>query len=78
MSDKLAVPEEWIIGGAPRPYDDTNTFDVWLANGQVRKARRAGNEGPLTPGQMYFTDCSHPLQNVICSQDDIKAWRISA
>ena len=69
---------EWIIWSKPRPYDDLNTFEVW-ANGQVRRAKRAGSRSSLlTPGQLYFVDCTHLLQNVICDEARIDAWRIVA
>ena len=75
MSEQI---DEWIIGSRPRPYDDIHMFRVWLDCGAVRLARRCGNDGPMTPGQMIFLDCSHPIQNVICDESRIRAWRISA
>ena len=75
--DMQELTGEWIIGSKPRPYDDINAFQVWLDDGSVRRARRVGNwSTALNPGTLCFTDCTHPLANVICHEPRIRAWRI--
>jgi hypothetical protein len=67
---------EWIHQPMPW-FDDRHSFQVWLDNGEVRNVRRAGNDGFIfSPGTLYFTDCVHPLQNMLCHEDRIRAWRI--
>ena len=58
-------------------YDDMNTYIVRVFN-QLRKVRRVGNNcaSTLSPGTLIFTDCTHPLQNVICPEKEITAWRL--
>ena len=58
-------------------YDDINTFTVRVFN-QLRKVRRIGNYDStiLNPGTLIFIDCTHPLQNIICPENEIKAWRM--
>lgn len=59
-------------------YDDVHTFTVRVFN-QLRTVRRIGNcEGlSLNPGTLIFTDCTHPMQNVICPESEITAWRMN-
>lgn len=72
-----AYLRDWIIGSKPRRFDDANAFDLWMRDGSVRRARRVGNESlNITPGTLIFTDCQHPLQNVVCDERDVQGWRI--
>ena len=67
---------EWIHDARLPRYDDIHTFQVWIYDG-VRTVRRVGNESmSLTPGTLVYTDCTHPMQNVICHELDVKAWRM--
>ena len=58
-------------------YDDIHTFTVRVFN-QLRKVKRVGNNSGLNlnPGTLIFTDCTHPMQNVICTEGEITAWRM--
>lgn len=58
-------------------YDDINTYTVRVFN-QLRRVRRIGNNDmcSLNPGTLIFTDCTNPLQNVICPEEKITAWTI--
>jgi hypothetical protein len=68
---------EWLIGSKPSQFDDIHDFELWMDDGSIRLARRVGNRSDsLTPGTMAFTDCRHPLQNVICDESRIQAWRV--
>lgn len=71
--------DEWIIGAKPRPFDNIHDFELWMDDGHVRRARRVGNRSlSITPGTMVFTECKHPLSNVICDESRIRAWRIAS
>lgn len=69
---------DWIIGSKPLPFDDIHNFQLWMDDGSLRKAKRAGNQGPWTPGVLMFTDCRHPLSNAMCDERNIRAWRITS
>jgi hypothetical protein len=58
-------------------FDDINTYTVRVFD-QLRKVRRIGNNDirALNPGTLIFTDCTHPMQNVICPEEKITAWRV--
>ena len=58
-------------------FDDINTYTVRVFN-NLRKVKRVGNYSGtnLNPGTLIFTDCTHPMQNVICPEDKITAWRV--
>lgn len=76
---QLHTSEEWIVN-APLPrWDDMREFWVWSGK-DVRSVRRVGNLDPtrLTPGTVIFTDCTHPIQNVLCDESQIQGWRIKA
>lgn len=66
---------EWIHAPLPR-YGDLHTFEVWDGSA-VRMVRRVGNESrSITPGTLVYTDCVHPLQNVLACDADVVAWRM--
>lgn len=44
---------------------------VWMKNGEVRHIRRLA-----WMNQPYFTDCVHPLQNVLCDEEKVIGWRL--
>lgn len=46
-------------------------YVLWLDTNEVRSAR-----GTEWCGLM-FTDCTHPLQNVICDAERVHGWRES-
>lgn len=58
-------------------FDDMHDFEVWV-DGAVRTVRRIGNRSlsGLTPGTLAFTDCRNPMQNVICHEPLVQAWRL--
>jgi hypothetical protein len=68
------APKEWLHEGRPPFCDDVNEYQVWVY-GDVRRVRRVGNKSVLTPGTLIYTDCTHPLQNVICDEKNVLAWR---
>ena len=59
-------------------YDDINTFTVLVLN-QLRQVRRVGNNDMIgiSAGTLIFTDCTHPMQNVICPESEITGWRMN-
>jgi hypothetical protein len=68
---------EWEINeGMPR-YDDLRMYEVWV-RGEVRRVRRCGNRGPMTPGTLMFIDCTEPWQNVYCAENDVDGWRLAS
>lgn len=67
---------DWQIEDRMPRYDDIREFEVWLRNGSTRTVRRVGNRSlRFTPGMLLYTDCTHPLQNVICDESDVVGWR---
>ena len=69
--------DEWEVAEKLPRFDDVHDFEVCIF-GQVRKVRLAGNDSCyLTPGTWHFTDCNHPMQNILFSRDDVMAWRIT-
>ena len=69
---------EWEHEGKPPKSDDMREFQVWTGE-EVRKVRRIGNRSPyFSPSVLVFTDCFSPLQNAICDESRIKAWRLPA
>jgi hypothetical protein len=53
----------------------STTFEVKI-DGHIRKTKRVGHDSmSLNPGLLIFIDCTHPLQNVICPEQMITAWR---
>ena len=59
--------------GLPAFIADT-VFDVRLKDGQQRQCQRAFGFGE---SNLYFTDCTHPMQNAYCADSLIDAWRVS-
>ena len=67
---------DWEHEGKPPPFDDLHEYQVWIY-GSVRSVRRVGNRSTwLDPGTLAYTDCKHAIQNVICYEPDIYAWRM--
>lgn len=67
---------EWEIEERMPRFDDMREFNVWLVDGSVRTVRRIGNRSHfLTPGSLAFTDCTHPMQNVLCDESNVVGWR---
>lgn len=65
---------DWEVHEAMPKYDDIHQFLIW--NGKdVRRVRRAGNHENFWPGQLLYTDCVHPLQNVICDERSVVGWK---
>ena len=57
-------------------FDDISTFTVRVFN-QLRTVRRVGaiEVRGFSPGTLIFTDCNNPMQNVLCDESRIQAWR---
>ena len=69
---------DWEHEGKPPRFDDMHDYQVWIY-GAVRNVRRVGNCSTcLDPGTLAYTDCMHPIANVICHEPDICAWRLKA
>lgn len=69
---------DWNVEEKMPRYDDIREFQVWMGCGNTRKVRRAGNHSMVvSPGTLMFTDCTHPMQNIICDEQSIKGWRYS-
>lgn len=66
------TPNGW-ADGLPAFIADT-VFDVRLKDGQQRQCQRAFGFGE---SNLYFTDCTHPMQNAYCADSLIDAWRVS-
>lgn len=47
-------------------------FDVLLKNGEQRRVER--NQA-LDWANLFFTDCTHPMQNAFCAPDSVVKWR---
>lgn len=47
---------------------------VWMDDGSVRSVR---HERTLMGFTLHFTDCCHPLQNVICPSEQVQAWSLA-
>lgn len=66
---------EWNVDERMPKYDDIRSFEVFVF-GYKRRVRRIGNRSRFfAPGTLIFTDCTHPLQNVLCDEQQISAWR---
>lgn len=61
---------EWIQGNRITVYN--RPIEVWMKNGQVRRIIL----NPENASDPWFTDCTHPLQNVVCAREYIEAWRL--
>jgi hypothetical protein len=69
---------DWEHEGKPPKFDDLHDYQVWIY-GKVRSVRRVGNSSlRLNPGTLAYTDCTNPIQNAICYEPDISAWRLKA
>lgn len=67
---------EWEVDAKMPRFEDRYHFDVWIGD-DVREVRRTGNrENFFSSGLLVYTDCTHPFQNVICNEPDIKGWRL--
>jgi len=67
---------DWEIDEKMPKFNDIDIFEVWIY-GQVRKVKRVGNNSLfLSPGTLAFIDCTHPEQNVICDERDVRGWRM--
>lgn len=60
---------DWNVDDKP-PMRLGLALQVWMANGNVRKVVFDQWCG------FRFTDCTHPWQNVFCSPDYIKGWKL--
>ena len=68
--------DEWEVAEKMPRYDNLHDFEICI-HGQVRKARLAGDDSQyLWAGTWYFTDCNHPMQNILFDRDDVTAWRM--
>lgn len=65
------ITDEWLIGNV-LPHID-GLFQVQLLNDDVRTARRYLERDFSS---LWFTDCTHPEQNMYCDPSSIKAWRL--
>ena len=63
---------DWQLGD--RVPDARADFEVWLADGSVRKVHHVET---ILGHSLYFMDCTHPLQNVHCSPARVQAWRLA-
>ncbi len=64
---------DWIIGNLiPFTLDDV-AFELWMKNGNTRKASRKPS---LDYSNLFFDDCTHPSQNALCNNSDVMAWRL--
>jgi hypothetical protein len=65
---------EWVLGQNV-PRINNIEFQVQLKDDSVRTV----NLRPLLDHwTLWFTDCTHPLQNAICNDSQIVAWREAA
>ena len=66
---------DWITEEKMPRFDDVHEYDVWI-KGCTRSVRRIGNRGSMfQPGTLVYTDCTHPMQNILCCEEDIEGWR---
>lgn len=59
------------------PYENIGKqeYEIEIFN-TLRKVKRAGNElMSLSPEILIFTDCTHPMQNIIVPESEIKSWK---
>ena len=62
---------EWHLG--PIQIVNGYGYQVQMQNDTIRNCVRRPRCDYST---LWFTDCTHPLQNAICSPDYVKAWRL--
>lgn len=73
MTNTFAL--DWNVDEKMPRYDDLREFEVWI-RGSVRRVRRIGNRScALEPGTLAYTDCTHPMQNIICDERAVQGWR---
>jgi hypothetical protein len=63
---------DWIHSNRIPPISGAS-FQIWTTSGSTRTCRRRPERDPCA---LWFTDCTHPLQQAWCDPDVIKAWRI--
>ena len=71
----LDVVADWTHEGVP-PLS-AHPYDIWDGK-QVRHVRYTQPEEwwlSMWPYTLIYTDCTHPMQNILCSERYIKAWR---
>lgn len=69
---------EWQIDLRMPRFDDVHEYEVWMRNGAVRRVRRIGNRSThYSPGILVYTDCTSPMQNAWCDEEDVIGWRHS-
>jgi hypothetical protein len=66
--------EEW-IPGSQVDFTDHAIFEVLTVGDHIRTCRRMPEMDGAT---LWFIDCTHPLQNAICNEQYIKAWRVKS
>lgn len=66
---------DWECAERMPRFDDTREYEVWIY-GEARSVRRIGNRSMyFAPGTLVFTDCTHPEQNMLCDESEVRAWR---
>lgn len=72
---------EWNVDDRLPRYESRFPIEVWSGR-NVRHARRIGfresDESTLSPGTLVYTDCTHPMQNMLCDESKIIGWRYLA
>ena len=71
----------WNVDDRLPRYESRFPIEVWDGR-SVRKARRIGfresDRGTLSPGTLVYTDCTHPMQNMLCDESAVMGWRYLA
>lgn len=62
---------EWIKGQPPLGI--LKKMDVWIDNDHIREAQAIPS---IDYSSLFFTDCTHPMQNAFCPRERIVAYRI--
>ena len=57
----------------PIPFDVNAQFTILMNNGHFRKCTRRLN---LDLANLWFTDCTHPMQQALVDQNKIVKWKI--
>ena len=65
---------EWILGNKV-PRINSTEFQVQLRDDSLRIVAL---RPLLDPWTLWFIDCTHPMQNAICDDSQIIAWREAA
>lgn len=67
--------DDWEIAEKMPRFDDVSTYEVWIG-ASVRKVKRSNNQScTFFPGTLLYVDCRHPIQNVLCDESKVQAWR---